>query len=141
MKSKIFCKPSEDLFKLKSFLKQYKNHFDVVFFSPPYYRLELYKSDNQSTSRYEDYEDWLKKYWEATIQLCLHVLEKNGRLCYILSSYGSHNTKQKYNLIEDTNNITKKYFELDLIQPMQNKNVHSTKHRETGEQIILFHKK
>jgi hypothetical protein len=140
IKSKIFCKPSEDLFKSKSFLKQYKNHFDVVFFSPPYYKLELYNSDNQSTSRYKDYDDWLKSYWETTIKLCLHVLEKNGKLCYILSGYGSQNTTQKYDLIEDMNTITKKYFEFDEIRPMQNKNVHSTKHRETGEQIILFHK-
>ena len=140
VKSKICCKPSEDLFKSKSFLKQYKNHFDVVFFSPPYYKLELYNSDNQSTSRYKDYDDWLKKYWETTIKLCLHVLEQNGKLCYILSGYGSQNTTKKYDLIEDMNTITKKYFELDEIRPMQNKNVHSTKHRETGEQIILFHK-
>lgn len=140
IESKIFCKPSEDLFKSKSFLKHYKNHFDVVFFSPPYYKLELYNSDNQSTTRYKDYDDWLKSYWETTIKLCLHVLEKNGKLCYILSGYGSQNTTQKYDLIEDMNKITKKYFEFDEIRPMQNKNVHSTKHRETGEQIILFHK-
>ena len=44
----IYCKPSEQLFKSKVFMDKYKNHFDVVFFSPPYYRLELYDGNDQS---------------------------------------------------------------------------------------------
>ena len=140
IKSDIYCKPSEDLFKSKTFLKKYRQHFDVVFFSPPYYRLELYQSDNQSTTRYKDYQDWLTKYWESTIKLCHHVLENDGKMCYILSDYGSKNTSQKFDLVNDMNDIAKKYFQLTSIQTMQNKNVHSTKHRETGEQIILFTK-
>lgn len=140
IKSDIYCKPSEDLYKSKVFLKKYKAHFDVVFFSPPYYRLEIYQSDNQSTTRYKNYQDWLTKYWESTIKLCYHVLENDGKMCYILSDYGSKNTSQKFNLVDDMNNIAKKYFQLVSIQTMQNKNVHSTKHRETGEQIVIFSK-
>jgi len=140
IKSDIYCKPSEDLYKSKRFMNKYKHHFDVVFFSPPYYRLELYKSNNQSTTRYSEYHDWLSEYWEKTIQLCCHVLEKNGKLCYILSNYGSKTTNNSFNLVEDMNEITKKYFQLISIDTMQNKNVHSTKHRETGEQIIIFTK-
>ena len=93
---KIYCKPSEQLFKSKVFMDNYKNHFDVVFFSPPYYRLELYDGENQSTSKYDTYEKWLDKYWSTTIQLCQHVLQPRGRLCYILSGYGSENTKENY---------------------------------------------
>jgi hypothetical protein len=42
--TKIFCQPSENLGKSKSFKTKYREHFDVVFFSPPYYKLELYDS-------------------------------------------------------------------------------------------------
>ena len=118
IKSDIYCKPSEDLYKSKVFLKKYKGHFDVVFFSPPYYRLELYQSDNQSTTRYKDYQDWLTKYWESTIKLCHHVLENDGKMCYILSDYGSKNSIQKFDLVEDMNNIAKKYFQLVSMQTM-----------------------
>jgi hypothetical protein len=38
------------------------------------------------------------------------------------------------------NDIAKKYFHFMSMQTMQNKNVHSTKHRETGEQIVIFSK-
>lgn len=137
----IYCKPSEKLLKTKSFLDKYENHFDVVFFSPPYYDLELYDGDNQSTTKYKDYDTWLEKYWEATVQLCKHVLQPGGRLCYILSGYGSDNTTNKYDLVEDMNKITKKYFKLKSKQPMYNKDVHVTKHKETDEQIMLFTKK
>jgi hypothetical protein len=58
----IYCRPSEDLLKSKPFLEKYKGHFDLVFFSPPYYRLEMYDGKNQSTERYKTYEDWLAKY-------------------------------------------------------------------------------
>ena len=138
---KIYCKPSEDLLGLKTFVKNYTSYFDVVFFSPPYYRLELYEGANQSTNKYKTYEEWLDKYWENTIKLCHTVLETNGKLCYILSGYGSDNTKEQYDLVNDMNNITKKYFKLKSTQPMFNKNVHVTAHKETGEKIMVFTKK
>lgn len=137
-KTTIYCKPSEDLFKSSEFMKQYRAHFDVAFFSPPYYKLEMYEGGDQSTERYKTYEEWLAGYWEKTIQLCHHVLEKHGKLCYILSGYGSENTKEQYDLLGDMNKITKKYFKFQSQQPMYNKNVNVTKHRETGEQIMVF---
>jgi len=119
-------------------MKKYKGHFDVVFFSPPYYRLELYSGKTQSTERYKTYEDWLANYWEKTVRLCHHVLQKGGRMCYILSDYGQQDSLEHYNLVEDMNAIAKQSFRLKSKQTMLNKNVNSTKHRETGEQIMIF---
>jgi hypothetical protein len=137
----IYCKPSEDLHKDKRFMSKYREHFDLVFFSPPYYELELYNSKDQSTDRYKTYEEWLREYWEETIKLCHHVLEKSGKLCYILSGYGSQTGSTHVNLLKDMNSITKKYFGIPTTQPMYNKNVHVTSHRETGEQIMIFTKR
>lgn len=132
---RIIESPSEKLATDKSFLSEYKNHFDVVFFSPPYYRLELYPGSKQSTSTYKTYDDWLAGYWEQTIRMCKHVLSPGGRLCYILSGYGPDG---EYDLLNDMNNITQKYFKLKSQQPMYNKNVNSTEHRETSEQIMVW---
>ena len=137
----IYCKPSEDLCNDTKFMKSYKNHFDVVFFSPPYYELELYDSKNQSTDKYKTYESWLSGYWEETIKLCHTVLEKHGKMCYILSGYGSQTGGKHFDLLKDMNNITQKYFSLTSTQPMFNKNVHVTTHRETDEQIMIFTRK
>ena len=136
----IYCKPSEDLLKSTRFINKYKNNFDVVFFSPPYYRLELYQGKEQSTERYKTYSEWLNGYWENTIKLCDIVLKKEGKLCYIVSGYGSTKTNNSINLVDDMNNITKKYFTYKRTLPMYNKNVHVTKHKETREQIVLFEK-
>jgi hypothetical protein len=60
-------------------------------------------------------------------------------MCYILSGYGSETKKDSsYDLIGDMNKITKKYFTLKNTQPMFNKNVHVSMHRETAEKICLF---
>jgi hypothetical protein len=135
---KIYCQPSEQLVKSRPFLNKYREHFDTVFFSPPYYELELYKGGKQSTSSYKTYEEWLVGYWEETVKLCHHVLQKDGKMCYILSGYGSENTKDEYDLIGDMNKISKKYFKLHSIQPMYNKNVHVTEHKEPSEKIMVF---
>jgi len=137
----IYCCPSEELLENQVFMKKYKNHFDTVFFSPPYYRLELYYGKQQSTTKYKTYEEWLTQYWEKTIQLCFHVLKKGGKCCYILSGYGSEtSTLHSYNLLKDMNEITKKYFRLIMTKPMYNKNIHMTRenHRETSEKIMIF---
>ena len=139
-KTTIYCKPSEDLMKSVAFKTKYKSHFDVVFFSPPYYELELYDSKHQSTDKYKTYEEWLEKYWEATIQLCHYVLAPKGKMCYILSGYGSQNTRDSYDLLKDMNAITKKYFTMKSQQPMYNKDVHVTKHKEAAERIMIFEK-
>lgn len=138
IKKDIYCKPSEDLAKSKRFIKKYENHFDVIFFSPPYYKLELYEGNNQSTTRYKTYHEWLEKYWEATIQLCKKVLAKNGKLCYIISGYGSSNTREQFDLIQDMNKVTTKYFQQIHDFPMYNKNVHVTTHKEPSERILVF---
>jgi len=137
---KIFQSPSENLMQNPRFRIKYDNYFDLVFFSPPYFKMEMYPGDKQSTTNYTNYDVWLKKYWEKTIQLCLHVLEPGGKLCYILSGYGTKNTKNSYNLIDDMNKITAKYFTLLYTLPLHNKNVHVTEHRETAEKIIVFYK-
>jgi len=134
----IYCKPSEDLAKSKRFMNKYENHFDVVFFSPPYYKLELYEGKNQSTTKYKTYQDWLDKYWEATIKLCKKVLIKGGKLCYIISGYGSSNTREQFDLIKDMNDITTKYFQQIHDLPMYNKNVHVTTHKQPSERILVF---
>lgn len=141
IQSKIYCCPSEDLLGKSDFAAKYRQHFDVVFFSPPYYKLEMYEGGKQSTEKYKTYREWLDKYWEKTMQLCNHVLQKDGRLCYILSGYGSENTKEQYDLVTDMNFIAKKYFLLKSVQPMHNKNVNNTKHKQPAEKIMIFVKK
>ena len=135
---KIYCSPSEDLFHNKNFLRKYLEHFDVVFFSPPYYELEKYTGTKQSTNRYQNYKEWLHGYWLDTIQLCYCVLKKGGRLCYILSDYGSSQTGHYYSLVEDMNTITSTFFNKKKILNMYNKNAHMTKHRTTDEKIMVF---
>jgi hypothetical protein len=100
----------------------------------------VYAGSEQSTERYKTYEEWLEKYWHATVQLCWHVLQKGGRMCYILSGYGSQNTGDSYDLLKDMNTITKKYFTMKSQQPMYNKDVHVTKHKEAAERIMIFEK-
>ena len=139
----ILCEPSENLLLNKSFMRKYQEHFDVVFFSPPYYQLEKYPGKNQSIVQYKTYEEWLEKYWEATIKLCHYVLQKGGRLCYILSGYGQGTKPHKegsdqYDLLTDMNKITRQYFKLLSTQPMYNKDVHVTEHKETNEKIMVF---
>lgn len=146
IKTTFYCNPSETLLKNAAFMRKYKGHFDTVFFSPPYFDLEKYPGELQSTMQYPTYGDWLNNYWAATIGVCSHVLKRGGILCYILSDYGSQNNK--FNLVEDMNNIVLQShhfgfggFSLKEIQPMHNKNVNSTKHRDTDEKIMIFIKK
>jgi len=137
----IFCSPSENLMLDAKFSAKYKNYFDLVFFSPPYYRLEMYAGKNQSTSKYPTYEAWLENYWRKTMLLCYHVLKPGGKMCYILSGYGSENTNGgRYDLLKDMNGIARHVFKNVAPQQlnMYNKNVHVTAHRETAEKIVIF---
>ena len=135
IRTEIFCAPSEGLLANPAF--KYENYFDTVFFSPPYYELELYPGKNQSTTVYKTYEEWLEGYWHGTVRLCHRVLKRGGKMCYILSSGGGNH---EADILKDMNDITKQWFKWNATMPMWNKNVHSTKHRETAEKIMVFSK-
>jgi hypothetical protein len=133
----ITCSPSEDLAKKPGFMKKYGGHFDTVFFSPPYYRLELYAGKMQSTHRYKTYEAWLEGYWRKTVQLCYNVLQKEGKMCYIISDYGSEN--KEVTLVSDMNRITQEVgFKKVKIYKMFNKSVTVNKQEDNSESICVF---
>lgn len=134
----IHCTPSEDLSKDTQFRNKYKSFFDVVFFSPPYFKLELYPGNIQSTKRYDSYNHWLDKYFTPTIELCSHVLENKGKLCFIVSGYGT--SKDYVDLIKDMKSITEKFVKFSTEIPLHNTNVSITKHRSYSESILLFYK-
>ena len=138
-KCDIYCKPSKDLYIDKNFMGKYKSDIDFVFFSPPYYELELYNGNEQSTNRYKSYQEWLEKYWKATMKLCYECLKNNRFMMYIISGY---NDKGKYiNLETDMNKITKEVgFNFIKKLKMKGSNVGITSHRTVNEQIFIFSK-
>jgi len=77
--------PSEDILFNKYFKKYSSNYFDVILFCPPYYNLEIYPGNKQSTSRYKDYKSWLHGYWDGTVMMCYETLKDDGLLSYIVS--------------------------------------------------------
>lgn len=142
----IHCTPSESLNNDSKFLSMYRDSVDFIFFSPPYYELELYKGKYQSTNTYKNYEEWLEGYWDPTIELCYKCLKKDRYMCYIISNYNHEGTS--YNLRRDLNRRTKRVgtgdkdgFQLVKSIPLTKANVGFTKHRRYKEMIYVFKKK
>jgi len=75
-----FCVPSE---KMSSVLTE---TYDKVFFCPPYYDLELYGGENQSTTLYNDYYIWLGEYWRKTVLECDKVLKEGGVFSFVMGA-------------------------------------------------------
>jgi SAM-dependent methyltransferase len=97
---KLYCCPSETLHQETDMVATYQNQVDAVLFSPPYFDLEIYPSDNQSLSNYPDYNDWLKNYWEATVINAKRVLKTGGRFAFVISNY-RNKAKQEVTISED----------------------------------------
>ena len=135
IKYDIYCSPSETLLDNKPFLKKYKEHFDTIFFCPPYFDLEIYPGKKQSTNVYKTMEEWLNGYWKKTIFLCYYVLHKTGKMCYIIGNNGDNNLIQLMNDI--TINIG---FKLFNSQPLLNKSVNLRNNSDKNEMIFVFTK-
>jgi hypothetical protein len=76
---KTFCIPSERMSEVVD------DDYDKIFFCPPYYDLELYGgSDEQSTTLYSSYPDWLNLYWRKTVEECDKALKSGGVFCFVM---------------------------------------------------------
>jgi len=109
----IYCCPSEKLDERHNFSNKYKENFDTIFFSPPYFSLEQYNGGEQSHESFPKYEDWLSGYWEETVKLCDRVLQKGGNFTFIISNYRDMIEKREYKIAEDMRDIASKYFTLE----------------------------
>jgi hypothetical protein len=129
----IICSRSETLSKNKTFRKAHRAKYDIVYFSPPYYKLEQYE-DVMDT--YTSFDDWYNKYWVPTINLCWHVLKKNGKLMFILSLYGIHknNLSQMITAVKMKDIKYRKY-------PIRNNQSDINANTDNTEYLYVFEKK
>jgi len=98
---KTFCTPSE---KMTNIIDK---EYDKVFFCPPYYDLEVYgNSDEQSTTLYKTYDEWLEGYWRGTVKESFKVLNKDGIFSFTIGiNICGHD------MAKDMLEISKEYFE------------------------------
>lgn len=148
MKTDVFCVPSEELARDRSFRRKFGSYCDGIFFSPPYFQLELYADGEQSTKRYSTLAQWLQMYWTPTVKLCHHVLQKGKPMCYIVSGYNHAQRscrkpceKTNVSLVELMHNVTIQCgFRPVGSYPIRGSNVHFTKHREHMETLCVYRK-
>ena len=135
----IRCCPSESLATDQQFLDRYSQQVDLVIVCPPYYRMELYQSKNQSVDSYPDYHQWLASYWEPTIEVCAKVLKKGGHFLLIINDYQTLHPKTYYPLIADMNLPLLKYFQLQNIIRMGNRKSPMRRHsKDRSEKLFIW---
>ena len=109
----LYLCPSEQLDLQHNFVEKYKERIDAVLFSPPYFDLEIYPSENQSILSYPDYQSWLISYWEETVKLCVKVMKPGSKFGFVISNY-TNKDKVKMTISEDMRDIASNH--LDFIK-------------------------
>lgn len=86
-KCELYCSGSE------VFIPELYNKIDVSFTSPPYFNLEKYSNDNNSsTNNYNNYNLWINDFAYPTLINTYKYLKKNG---YIMINIKNLNKKEK----------------------------------------------
>ena len=129
----FYCCPSEQIDKRYNFIDKYREYFDSVFFSPPYFDLEVYEGGEQSIESFPNYQNWLKGYWEETVKMCYSVLEKDGIFSFVIvPQYKS--VKKTIFIGNDLSMIVKKYFTEIGVKQIQWKTQTSLAPAKAGKQ-------
>ena len=106
----LYLCPSEQLNQRYGFNAKYSEQVDAVLFSPPYFDLEIYDSEDQSFTNFPDYKNWLEGYWAATVQVCQTVMKPGARFGFVISNY--RNSEKKVTTIsEDMRDVAARYLQ------------------------------
>jgi len=112
--AEFYCCPSEQLDNRHNFSEKYAEHFDTVFFSPPYYDLEIYTGGEQSHESFQTYEQWLDGYWRPTVELCYRCLKPGATFSFVIvHDYGAAGKKTP--ISDDMKRIACEYFKYDKL--------------------------
>lgn len=121
-----------------------KDHFHVIFTSPPYFNVEQYDDDpNQSYKKHgsDGYKGWVEGFLRPVLWACSQALHPEGVCIFNVSEQ----IRKKHNFAEDTRRIGSEY--MDHIHTYQQRLVLRTQLREKAgstyrfEPFFLFKKK
>lgn len=99
----FICSPAEDV----DFTK-YKEHFDTVFTSPPYFNVEKYSDeDTQSYIRYKDIDSWNKNFLHKTLGNIIPTLKKDGLLAINIADVYDAKNKTYFDICNPMNDFLK----------------------------------
>ena len=132
------------------YISEWKGKMDFIFSSPPYFALEIYKSETQSYIDGMTYQDWLDKYAKPTIYNIYLYLKDSG--VYAVNIKDIFFDKKVYTLEKDFVEISQEAgFELIEIRNLENikrtfGSAHWEKHTsgtsdKADENIYVFKKK
>ena len=141
----LYLCPSEQLASRHQFDVKYKNQVDAVLFSPPYFDLEIYDSEDQSFANFPNYDDWLKGYWEETVKLCCEVLKPGAKFAFVISNY-RNKAKEEVQISQDMRDVVLKHLPLDSQYRVQWSAISSTRQAKKTvggnfEDLWVFEKK
>ena len=134
----------------ENFIEEWENKMDFIFSSPPYFALEVYKSDNQSYVDGMTYDEWLSSWMSPTFNNIFKYLKPDG--VFAINIKDIVFDKREIPLEKDTvEYAVDAGFELVEIRTLENiKRVYGSMHWEkhtTGitdkadESIFVFKKK
>lgn len=88
------------LFNVGSETMEFKNEFDLVITSPPYFNLEVYSNEKtQSENMFSSYDEWLNDWLKVILEKSMVALRKGGVSCWNVHNIGD------YKLIEEVKKI------------------------------------
>lgn len=70
--------------ELESSFKDFPEDIDYCFVCPPYFKLEEYKCEGNSTDLFEEYDSWLERYWKPTVENATKKLKYGAKFSLIM---------------------------------------------------------
>jgi len=90
-KAEFHCSPAEEFD-----FDQYKDTFDIIFTSPPYFNVERYSyDDTQSWVRYKNIDQWNQNFLQRSIENMWGSLRSGGKLCVNISDVNASSQGKK----------------------------------------------
>lgn len=116
-----------------------ENYFDMVFTSPPYYKVEKYQGNEQSHSKYKKFDIWVNSFLVPMLEHSLKSLKSDGVLAINISDvYVDHRINDLTTPV--VNFITSNFNEVTYIGYRMNKRPNSSISKQPGvfaEPIII----
>ena len=89
-----------DLYNMPVEEYKYKDEYNIVLTSPPYFNLEVYTPDiNQSYYRFLEYNTWKERWFIPLLEESIQNLPENGYSCWNVMNFG------KQDLVETVMNV------------------------------------